>query len=128
MPWHRASQKMPQTRPAHTYFFGRGSSEYGVIGSQAGILADALEQFARFNLERTGELHDIFNPEVPFAAFNPTDVRRMQARLFGKLFLRPFLFQSQLPNSFSKKSESSRRTPSHRRVLFRIGAVQRHRP
>ncbi len=53
---------------------------------------DALEQFARVNLERTGELHDIFNPEVAFAAFDPTNVCRMQARLFGKFFLRPFLF------------------------------------
>ncbi len=96
-------------------------------GSQA-ILADAFEQFARVNLERTGELHDIFNPEVSFTAFDPTNVCRMQARLFGKFFLRPFLFQSQLPDSFSKKSESNRGTPSHRPVLFRIDAVQRHRP
>ena len=53
---------------------------------------DALEQFARVNLQRTGEPHDIFNPEVSFAAFDPADVCRMQARLFGKFFLRPFLF------------------------------------
>jgi len=85
---------MPQnvTR-AHVFLWLRdGSSEYGMIGSQAGILADAFEQFARFNLERTGEPHDIFNAEVPFAAFDPADVCRMQARLFGKFFLRPFLF------------------------------------
>jgi hypothetical protein len=49
-----------------------------MIGSQ-GILADALKQFARVNLERTGELHDIFNPEVSFAAFDPTNVCRVQS-------------------------------------------------
>ncbi len=63
-----------------------------MIGSQAGILVDTLEQFARVNLERTGELHDIFNPEVSFAAFNPTDVRRMKPGFFGKFFLRPLSF------------------------------------
>jgi hypothetical protein len=26
------------------------------------------------NLQRTGELHDIFNPEVSFATFDPTNV------------------------------------------------------
>jgi hypothetical protein len=58
-----------------------------MIGSQAGILADAFEQFARFNLERTGELDDVFNPEVSFAAFDPANVCRVQARFFGELFL-----------------------------------------
>jgi hypothetical protein len=70
----------------------RGSSEG--MNSQAGILADALEQFAHVNLQGMGELHDIFNPEVPFAAFNPTNVCGVQPRFFGKFFLRPFLLQS----------------------------------
>ena len=54
--------------------------------------ADALEQLARFNLERTGELHDIFNPEVAFAAFDPADVGRVKPGFFGKFFLRPLSF------------------------------------
>ena len=31
----------------------------------------ALEQSAYINLERTGELHDIFNSEIAFPAFDP---------------------------------------------------------
>ena len=73
---------------------------------------DALEELAHFNLERTGELHDIFHPDVSFAAFDPADVRPMQPRFFCQLFLRPFLFQSQLTNSFSEQSESGGRTPA----------------
>jgi hypothetical protein len=38
---------------------------------------NALEQLAHANPKRTGELHDIFNPEVSFAALDPADVRPM---------------------------------------------------
>ena len=49
------------------------------LGSgQAGILVDAFEQSANVHPQGTGELHDIFNPEVSFAAFDPADVRPMQ--------------------------------------------------
>jgi len=83
-------------------FRNQPSCEEKGAAVRRGILADALEQFARVNLERTGELHDIFNSEVAFAAFDPADVSRMNIRFFGKPFLRPLLFQSQLPNSFTK--------------------------
>ncbi len=43
----------------------------------------ALEQSAYINLQRTGELHYIFHPYVSFAAFDPADIRRMQARSIG---------------------------------------------
>jgi len=43
----------------------------------------ALEQSAYINLQRTGELHYIFHPYVSFAAFDPADISRMQARSIG---------------------------------------------
>ena len=49
--------------------------------------ADAFEQLADINLERAGELHDIFHPHVSFPAFNPADVRRVKPAFFGELFL-----------------------------------------
>jgi len=92
-----------------------------VADVHAGVSSvNALEQLAYGNLESASELHDIFNPEVSFAAFNPADVRPMQPRFFGKFFLGPFSFESQFADSLPKKSEGGRRTPAHRRVLFRM--------
>jgi hypothetical protein len=57
-------------------------------------LVNALEQLSHINLERTGELHDVFHPHVAMAAFDPADVRCVHPGFFGKFFLRPFSFQS----------------------------------
>jgi len=69
---------MPQNLAcAHTYFFGgkEGSSEFGIDRqSDDGDLVNAFEQLANVNLERAGELHDVFHPNVSFAAFDPADV------------------------------------------------------
>lgn len=89
---------------------------------------NAFEQLAHVNFERSGELHDIFHPDVSFAAFDPADVRGMKAGFFGKLFLRPFSFQSYFADSFPKKNASAGRSLGrHRRVLFRRDAAKRHR-
>ena len=54
----------------------------------------ALEQLAYINFQGTGELHDIFNAEVAFPAFDSANVCPMQPRFLGKLLLRPLLFDS----------------------------------
>ncbi len=59
-----------------------------MIGSQAGILVDALEQFSRLYSQRPSNLADVGKADILATAFNAPDVGSMESRQVRQCFLR----------------------------------------
>ena len=59
-----------------------------MIGSQAGILVDALEQFSRLYLQCPCDSADVGKADILASSFNAPYVRRMESGQVRKRFLR----------------------------------------
>jgi hypothetical protein len=52
--------------------------------------------------ERTRQLHDVLQTDVPFTPFHPTDVISMKTGAFGEFFLRESPFLAEPPQCIAE--------------------------